>query len=171
MNIRDETESDHPAVERVVTDAFGGPAEARLVEQLRRTVSPAISLVADVDGAVVGHAFFSPVTLEKAAEFPPCGALAPVAVATHHQHRGIGSALIEHGVERCRGLGWSAIFLVGDPLYYRRFGFQLASSRGFHYASYELDSAFQLLELEPGALDRWSGWIRYPEAFDAFAEE
>ncbi len=172
MKIRPESADDHAAVEAVVTAAFGSPLEARLVAALREEVEPSISLVAENDrGEVVGHIFFSPVTLENAVDAPGCAALAPVSVEPRHQNLGVGSALIRSGLAGCRKLGWRAVFLVGDPLYYRRFGFKLAMTKGFHFSSYELDSAFQLLELEPGVLDGWTGWIRYPDAFDAIGDE
>ena len=66
---------------------------------------------------------------------------------------------------RCAQLGFRAVFLVGDPAYYGRFGFELAAPRGFHYLSSAFDAAFQVRELERGALAGWQGLVEFPPAF------
>ncbi len=170
MKVRSENRTDFEAVAQVVTAAFGARGEADLVAALRATVEPYVSLVAERDGEVVGHVFVSPVTLERSDEEVAWGGLAPVAVTPACQNCGIGSALMRAALDESRKLGWQAVFLLGDPLYYRRFGFELAAPKGFHYASYEFDSAFQSIELMPGALEGRSGWILYPPAFDALGE-
>jgi putative acetyltransferase len=63
------------------------------------------------------------------------------------------------------------VFLLGDPAYYARFGFELAGPRGLHYQSEAFDSAFQLLEVAPGALRGCTGCVRYHEAFDALEND
>jgi putative acetyltransferase len=165
LTVRLETSADQPAVARVVTDAFGQPGEARLVEVLRSEADPHISLVAERNGAIVGHVFFSPVTVEGAPNAPPLGALAPLAVAPSLQGGGIGSALVRAGLAHCSEHGWRAVFLLGEPGYYARFGFGLAAPRGLRYRSEAFDAGFQALELEPGALDGVRGLVQYPPAF------
>ena len=81
------------------------------------------------------------------------------------QGRGVGSALIREALERCPAVGWSAVFLLGDPAYYSRFGFVMAAPRGFRYESELFDSSFQVLELADGTLDGSSGWVHYNRAF------
>jgi len=124
--IRDEEPGDRSAVRAVVTAAFGQPAEADLVDRLRRNGDDAIALVAVDDGAVVGQALFSPMK----APFRTL-ALAPVAVTPPRQRQGIGRRLIRAGLERAARDGWQAVVVLGDPEYYRRFGFDPEPARGF----------------------------------------
>lgn len=86
-----------------------------------------LSLVARTGGgAVIGHALFS----RLGAPFPAL-ALAPLAVAPAHRRQGIGAALVREGLARAEEAGWRAAFVLGQPSYYRRFGFDPALSRGF----------------------------------------
>lgn len=164
ITLRPERLSDHEQVYAVHEAAFGRPNEARLVEALRASAEPQLSLVADDAGRVVGNVFFSPVEIEPPPS-PPVAGLAPVGVLPERQGRGIGSALVRAGLELCATVGWRAVVLLGDPGYYARFGFVLAAPRGLRYESEAFDSAFQLLELTPGALAGCRGWVRYHEAF------
>lgn len=163
--VRPEAPGDREAVFAVQRDAFEQPDEAELVEALRGSVHPAVSLVAERDGVVVGHVFVSPVRIEGEALSCDCGGLAPLGVVRVHHGRGIGSALMRAAESASRSAGWGAVFLLGAPAYYERFGFQLAAPLGFHHQSAVFDSAFQVLELEPGSLDGASGWVHYAEPF------
>lgn len=124
--IRDEESGDRSAVRTIVTAAFGQSAEADLVDRLRRDGDTAIALVATDGGTVVGHAVFSPMK----APFRSL-ALAPVAVIPSRQRQGIGRRLIRAGLERAARDGWEAVVVLGDPEYYRRFGFDPEPARGF----------------------------------------
>jgi putative acetyltransferase len=166
FSIRQETSIDFARVDEIQQAAFGQPQEAELVRALRSAAQPQLSLVAELAGQIVGHVFFSPVRIDGDAASPSLGGLAPLAVDPEQQGRGAGSALVCAGLEACRPLGWQAIFLLGNPAYYSRFGFELAAPRGFHYESAAFDVAFQLLELVPGALADKSGWILYHSAFE-----
>lgn len=164
VQIRAETDADHAAIHAVNAAAFPTAAEADLVDALRQQARPLISLVAEQDGAIVGHILFTPVTLDSRADLRIMG-LAPMAVAPDHQRSGIGSALIRAGLEQCRQLGYSAVVVLGHPEYYPRFGF--VPSVRFHLRSeYDVpDEVFMVQELEPGALDGVSGTARYHPAF------
>ena len=166
--IRQETPSDHARVARIQETAFGGPDEAELVEMLRQSARPQLSLVAELAGDVVGHVFFSPVSIEGPGVSSPSAGLAPLAVAPHVQRRGAGAALVRAGLSACVPLGWQAVFVLGEPAYYSRFGFVLAAPLGLRYESESFDSAFQVLELVGGALAGCGGWVRYHEAFAEF---
>ena len=111
---------------RLLEAAFGRPDEADLVGALRADGDVALSLVAVADGAVAGHVLFSPM----AAPFPAL-ALAPVAVLPERQGRGIGGALIREGLARAEARGWRGVFVLGEPAYYRRFGFDAKAAEGF----------------------------------------
>jgi putative acetyltransferase len=169
MIIRDEAPTDRAAVRELLVAAFGSPLEADLVDHLQRDGLTIASRVA-VDGAtIVGHIFFSPVSIVNDEAAFEVASLAPMAVAPIRQRHGIGSALVVDGIERCRLAGWPAIVLVGHPEYYPRFGFQPAMVS--HLANkFAGGDAFMGLELVPGALTNARGAIRYPPAFDELAD-
>jgi putative acetyltransferase len=163
--IRAEAPGDAPAIFAVQAAAFARPDEARLVDALRGAVRPAVSRVAVLDGRVVGHVLVTPVRIETArGEAPACGGLAPLGVEPALQGRGIGGALVRAALAGAREL-WPAVFLLGSPAYYGRFGFELAAPRGLHYESHAFDAGFQVLLLRPGALDGIRGLVRYADAF------
>ncbi len=126
MTIRPAEPFDHAAIREVLLAALPGADEAQLVEQLRADGDAAIELVAEDGGRIVGHILFSPV----GAPFRAL-ALAPVAVAPERHGQGIGSALIGAGHELARAQGWEAIFVLGEPGYYRRFGYDAGLAAGF----------------------------------------
>jgi putative acetyltransferase len=145
--------------------AFPTDAEARLVDLLRGSGQARVSLVAEVDGTVVGHVVFSPVSV-GGAQSGGLG-LAPVAVVPAHQRRGVGSALIGEGLAVCRREGYPFVVLLGHPGYYPRFGFRRASELGLTN-EYKADEAFMVLELRPGSLPREGGLVRYGPEFREF---
>jgi putative acetyltransferase len=163
-NIRPEEPADVPDIRSVLQRAFETGFEADLVDTLRRQGRPLVSLVAIVDGTVVGHILFSPVTLSSDPQMSLMG-LAPMAVAPDWQRQGIGSLLVHAGVDACRRLGVAGLVVIGHPEYYPRFGFERGSALGLR-SEYEVpDDAFMALELAPGALAGKPGTIRYHPAF------
>ena len=126
MIVRPETPGDIAAIRVVEEAAFGQSAEARLVDDLRTAGDSIFSLVAVDNGTVVGHALFS----RMKAPFPAL-ALAPVAVLPERQRMGVGSRLISEGIARSEAAGWLGIFVLGDPAFYRRFGFDAGKASGF----------------------------------------
>jgi len=164
MLIRAEEPSDWAAIRAVNVSAFETPVEADLVDALREQARPLISLVAEDNGAIVGHIMFSPVCLSRHPDLKVMG-LAPMAVAPEHQRKGIGSALVEAGLERCKQLGFVAVVVLGHPEYYPRFGF--SPSRGFGIDSeYDVaEEVFMAVELHPAALDGKTGTVKYHAAF------
>jgi len=166
MRIRAQTADDDSAVWQVNKSAFPTPVEAGLVERLRTEADPVVSLVAEDDEGVLGHILFSPVSLSADPDFFAMG-LAPMAVMPNRQRQGIGAALIREGLEACRQLGCRAVFVLGHPDYYPRFGFVAASRFGIECQFEVPDEAFMALELEPGALKGLAGKMHYHPAFDA----
>lgn len=146
--------------------AFEQPAEARLVAALREQANPIISLVAEDEGAIVGHILFSPVTLTGHPELKIMG-LAPMAVAPERQREGIGSSLVRAGLDECRKLGFGAVVVLGHPEYYPRFGFTPAARFGIGCEYDVPEDVFMAMELEPGHLLNASGIIKYHEAFSS----
>lgn len=124
--VRPEVPADIAAIRHAVSAAFGGAAEAGLVERLRAEGDGVLSLVALVGPALVGHVFLS----RMRAPFRAL-ALAPVSVQPQSQRAGVGSLLIRAALRRARDDGWQAAFVLGDPAYYRRFGFDPAAAAGF----------------------------------------
>lgn len=144
--------------------AFETPAEAALVDALREQARPLVSLVAEDDAAIVGHVMFSPVSLGDRPALQIMG-LAPVAVAPEHQRKGVGSALVRAGIERCKQLGVGAVVVLGHPSYYPRFGFLPASRFGVGCEYAVPDDVFMAMELQPGYLRGASGKVKYHAAF------
>ena len=111
----------------------------------------------------MGHIFFSPVTCTSRANLV-FTQLSPVSVLPSLQGKGIGTELIEAGLERCRREDCSAVFLVGNPAYYSRFGFRLAAELGLHCGG-EHDPYLQYLELKAGSLGTTGGSVEFEPAF------
>jgi putative acetyltransferase len=165
IEVRPERATDHDTVRRMNVAAFGQPDEADLVDRLRAQARPYLGLVAEVEGAVVGHIAFSPVTLDPPRPGLVAFGLAPTAVLPEHQRRGAGAALVWEGLAACRRAGGSAVVVLGHPLYYPRFGFRPASTFGLRCEYDVPDEAFMALALVPGALDGASALARYHPAF------
>ena len=164
MLIRPEEARDWTAVHSVNAAAFPSPAEADLVEALRRDARPIVSLVAEDGGMIVGHVMFSPVALPGHPALPIMG-LGPMAVAPGRQRAGIGSALVRAGLAECARLGVAAVVVLGHPEYYPRFGFAAAAGFGIDCEYDAPVEAFMLLELRLGAMQGAAGTVRYHAAF------
>lgn len=127
ITLRDETESDFAAIRDVTEAAFrtlaiSGHTEQFIIEALRTAGALTISLVATLNGTVVGHLAFSPVTMSDGT--PGWYGLGPVSVLPAYQRQGIGKALIAEGLARLKALAANGCCLVGHPGYYGRFGFE-----------------------------------------------
>lgn len=127
MIIRNELESDFDAISAVTKAAFenhphSNHTEQFIVNALRAANALTVSLVAEVDGRVVGHIAFSPVNISDGSK--NWYGLGPVSVLPEFQKRGIGKSLIHDGLSSLKALGAKGCVLVGDPKYYERFGFR-----------------------------------------------
>jgi putative acetyltransferase len=125
--IRNETESDIEVIAEITKTAFATLAISQHTEQfiisaLRAAGALTVSLVAEIDGNVVGHVAFSPVTISDGS--PDWYGLGPVSVLPQHQRQGIGTALINEGLSQLKARGGKGCALVGPPEYYQRFGFR-----------------------------------------------
>jgi putative acetyltransferase len=144
--------------------AFETSTEADLVDALRDQTQPLVSLIAEDNGAIVGHIMFSPVSLSSDPALRIMG-LAPMAVAPEHQGKGIGSALVRAGLEQCKQLGCGAVVVLGHPAYYPRFGFLSAARFGIG-CEYEVPAdVFMAVELQARFLSGRSGKIKYHAVF------
>jgi putative acetyltransferase len=162
IRVRFEQATDHPAVDDLVAAAFGRRDEADAVAALRGG-SDIVSMIAVQAGEVVGHVMLSPVFVGGSTS---ALGLAPLAVRPDRQRRDIGSELVRAALEACRERGDPAVFVLGDPAYYSRFGF--VDARPFRLRFHEpvAVGAFQVIELSPGGLTGLSGEVRYHSAFD-----
>ena len=165
MILRSESTADHESIDAVVDLAFDGAAESLLIRLIRGTdrfVSD-LSIVAEVDNAIVGHILLSYVDLVGDATIRVLS-LAPLAVHPHHQNRGIGGALVTEAIERADARGEPLVVLEGHPGYYPRFGFERGSRLGFEKPAHQIpDAAFMIRRLS--GFDHHSGRIVYPPAF------
>ena len=165
--IRLERASDRDAICGVSQAAFGGDAEARLVDKLREGGFVCISLVAEIDGQVVGYIVFSRISINTAFGKMDAIALAPMAVLPDYQRQRIGSKLLSVGLVAGRAEGHGIAMVLGHPKFYRRFGFSsnLALSVKSPFGGGE---AWMALELIPGALEDIEGRIEYSSPFSMF---
>ena len=160
MTIRYARPDDHPAIERVVSAAFGRADEAALTAQLRADEDVLFELVAEEEGELCGHILFSRLWVDR---FELYGALAPLSVAPERQSQGLGSKLVRVGLESAREFGCHGVLVLGDPAYYNRFGFAAETARDVK-APFRGLPAFQALALED---DAFAGTMNlaYPSAF------
>ncbi len=162
--VRAATDADLDAIVAIHTAAFGRDTEATLVRRLVDAGRATVSLVAvDENDTVLGHVLLSPVTIEEGDDGKALG-LAPVAVHPDHQRQGIGHALIEEGIGACFVQDARAVFVLGSPAYYTKFGFGKASAHGLH-DTYEGGNAFQVLPLTVDGLAGYRGRVDYAPEF------
>jgi putative acetyltransferase len=161
VHFRDEREGDAGAVRAVHVACFPTDAEARIVDALRAAGDLTLSLVAEDGIGVVGHAAWSPVSAGEARDGVGLG---PVAVLESHRRRGVAAELIERGLARSAELGFRFAVVLGDPKYYRRFGFEPARAHGLE-DEYGGGEAFQVVPLAADGIPKGAGLVRYAPAF------
>ncbi len=127
ITIRSETDTDIDAIAEVTIAAFAtleisNHTEQFIIAALRDAKALTVSLVAELDGRVIGHIAFSPVTISD--ETPNWYGLGPVSVLPEYQRKGIGKALVQEGLARLKALNAQGCCLVGHPDYYRKFRFR-----------------------------------------------
>jgi putative acetyltransferase len=136
-----------------------------LVNSLRDSGIPYISLVAEEGEKLLGHIFFTPVELNSSNSEIKVIGLAPMAVAPNRQKQGIGSQLVKAGLNTCLNQGYDAAFVLGHPDYYPKFSFLQSVKYGIK-SEYDVpDEVSMVLELKKGTLDGKQGTIKYREAF------
>jgi putative acetyltransferase len=171
--IRLETPGDEPGVRRVQELAFPGPEEAAIVDEIRRT-APAgwLSVLAvEPGGPIVGHVLLSPCRVEDGhgVQVGQVLALGPVGVIPEVQFRGVGSALVAASVSLAVARAIPALVLLGQPLYYPRFGFTSARAVGLLPPADAWPDEAWLARRLPAWTDAIRGTVRYPEAFEPLA--
>ena len=158
IEIRRERRSDVAAREKLLDEAFGPDRFAKTSERLREGRVPAdgLAFVAFDGGGMLGTIRLWSIT---AGRDRPCLLLGPLAVAADAQNRGIGGALMQHALRKAASLGYSAVVLVGDPEYYRRFGFSSERTGALYMPGPFERERLLACELIPGALQGARGTI------------
>jgi putative acetyltransferase len=168
-SIRPELPDDIDAIADLHRTAFGGPAEAELVDAIRRSAFfvPGLSLVADLNGQVVGHVLLSRVDLvSPSGDRTPFLALAPIAVAPMHQTNGVGTLLMRAATALAQARGEEAgIAVLGSPEFYRSFGFRDSAEFDITGPWPSPGGVFQVLPLTDAAT-LGGGTLDYPAAFN-----
>ena len=159
-NVRAESPADQQQIHDVVAAAFNRPQEARLVDLIRERDQVLVSLVAECDAKIVGHVLVSAIALGNDTS-ETYGGVAPLSVLPAYQREGIGARLMRAAIQQSGQLGLSALFLLGNPGYYSRFGF----TRSHIGNEYGATDAFMHLELRPESLAGIQGTARYVDAF------
>jgi len=166
LRIRAETSADAQAIEAVTACAFTDAphtshSEQHVINALRRAGQLAVSLVAEADGAIIGHVAISPVSISDGSM--GWFGLGPISVLPEHQGRGIGSQLMREALRLLRGRGASGCVVLGEPQYYGRFGFQANPDLVLPGVPTEYFRAISFDASKP------RGTVRYHEAFNAQA--
>jgi putative acetyltransferase len=187
--LRPEQPADVHKIREINEAAFQGRAEADLVDALRGAGMITLSAVAllgcspegeekgdathrsgmctdeVVGGELVGHILFTPVTVTTEKADVPLLGLGPVAVLPARQHQGVGTLMVSGCLEHLRAQRHRGVVVVGEPAFYRRFGFIKASRWGLQWETEVPEENFMALELTPGFLAGVSGVVRYRPEF------
>jgi putative acetyltransferase len=169
ITIRQEQAQDHARVYQINARAFGGEAEALLVNRLRMSLAfvPELSLVAENETVLIGYLLLTKIQIwHNKIQVAESLALAPLAVLPEFQKKGIGSALVGHGLVQARAMNFKSVVVLGHPHYYPKFGFMPAHSWGIKAPFAVKPNHFMALELKPNALAKASGLVEYPREFE-----
>jgi putative acetyltransferase len=165
IETRLEVQADRTAIRAVHESAFGQDPEARLVDRLRDEGLIVASIVGIIDEQVVASAVLSALTLTTRSGAIRAVALAPVAVMPLYQRRGLGSAVVAHGLRICTERGYEAAFVRGDPVYYAKFGFSADLARAVSSPYSGGPIVWQALHLCPPSHPWEEARALYPSAF------
>lgn len=165
LTIRQEREADFDTIRTIVKESFAEAEhtdvdEYRLIDRLRKTDDyiPELSLVAEINGKIVGHIMFSRIHIDNAEAL----ALAPLAVHPEYQHRGIGKTLIRVGHHIAKKMGYCCSVVLGAPEYYTKSGYLTASSFGIT-APFDIPPQFYMVYRLSSCIPQ--GKVRYSDAF------
>jgi len=183
MKIRSENSKDHSDVENVTREAFWNVYRPGCVEHLvvhNFRSSPAfvrdLSLVVEAEDSkdIIAHILYCKTTIQlDSGGHKDLLMLGPISVLPKYQHKGIGSALIEHSMQKAKELSYGAVALTGNPEFYHRFGFRSGSEFTIFYPGMgrtEDASFFMVAELSKGYLANAAGTIVEPQAYSVSDE-
>ena len=164
VEIRSETSADMQKIEVVTTSAFlnarhTSHSEQYIVNALRRAGKLAVSLVAEMDGTLIGHVAISPVAISDGTS--DWFGLGPISVLPQHQRRGVGSLLVHEALRILRERGACGCVVLGEPEHYGKFGFQADPHLVLPGVPPEYFQAISFYSSKP------RGTVTYHEAFNA----
>lgn len=166
LRIRSEEPSDFPAIYSLVRDAFavakasdGDEQDFVVAMRDHPGYIPDLALVAEKGPVLAGYILLTKTRIAGPEGDYDALLLAPLCVSPKVQRRGVGAALMKEAFRRARDMGFTAVFLAGDPAYYRRFGFRCAAKFGIRHELAVPDKYILVLELVPGALQGKTGTI------------
>ena len=160
-SFRTSTVADYLAIAHVHKRAFSRETEGELALALLNDLACETHyLVAELDAAIIGHFLLSQTAVGPDRSL----VLGPLAVDPSWRDFQIGTELVRRVLADARIVGWKSVFVLGEPDYYRRFGFKRSLAENIKCA-YNLGTAFQALELETGCLKGTSCVLEYPAAF------
>jgi predicted N-acetyltransferase YhbS len=170
--VRAERPGDVAAIADLVIRAYADipysdHREHLMIERLRDSDAfiPALSLLAERDGAAVGHILLTRAQIGSGSHAATTLALAPLSVVPDCQRMGVGKRLVTAAHRRAADLGFETILLVGIPSYYLQFGYQPLSRYPITLPFEAPDADCMILPLKPGALEGVSGIVRYADAW------
>jgi len=174
VRIRCAKDADRAEIFGVHESAFGKEQIPEIVDLVSgllgdKTAMPMFSLVAEIDGRVVGHILFSAVRFQSSRQCISAQILAPLAVSKEHQGEGVGGSLINEGLKHLAASGVELVFVLGHPDYYPKFGFRPAGVLGYEapYAiSTEHENAWMVQELKAGVIGSVQGRIQCAATLD-----
>lgn len=164
IEIRQECAGDVAAIRDVNRRAFGQEQEGNIIDALRENRAVLLSLVAVLDGTIVGHILYSPATVAGRIDG---AALGPMAVLPDYQRQGIGSKLVEAGNQQLKDVGCPFVVVLGHADYYPRFGFGSAKDYGITCEWEVPDDVFMLLVLDAVKMRDVHGLVRYRREFSS----
>jgi len=157
--IREAQESDLEAVLNLIHSSFSNKAESDLVKQLISDNDVLLNLVIESSNTIIGNVVVSKITMEPDMGLF-CGGVAPLSVLPERQSSEIGSQLMKEAIKKSNEMGMDALFLLGDPDYYKRFGFNISNLK----SDYRVEH-FQELELTRNCLVNLKSKVTYANAF------
>ena len=157
--IRETQESDLEEVFNLIHSSFSNKAESDVVKQLISDGDVLINFVVESSDTIIGNVVVSQITMEPDIGLF-CGGVAPLSVLPDHQSAGIGSQLMKAAIKESKEMEMDALFLLGDPNYYKRFNFKVSSLESDYSPEH-----FQELELTKGCLINLKSKVTYAKAF------
>lgn len=166
MLIRAEQPSDDRGISKTIVQAFSQDNEVRLVQEIRKSdrYIPNLSLVAEIDSIIVGHILFSYIDLVNDDVTYKVLGLAPLAVRSHFQNQGIGSALVREGLAKADAMGECMAIVLGHPHFYTRFGFKPSIQYGIE-SPFPVPEDFFTIKTLNTYQNTQKGKVVYPSAF------
>jgi predicted N-acetyltransferase YhbS len=178
IEIRNERETDYPETENITREAFWdvykpGCDEHLVLHQLRlsKAFVPELDFVACDNGKVIGNIVYSKAVVKDSDNATEVLCMGPLCVLPEYQKKGIGSLLLRTTLEKATSLGFRAVIIYGNPLYYHKFGFVSAEAFGIKTKEGLNFDAFMALELYKGALEGINGSFFEDKAFEIKEEE